>query len=134
MIQGSCLCGAVTYEARALAGAPTHCHCRTCQKAHSAAFATTARVNRTDFRWTGGDAVRSAYASSPGKLRHFCTRCGSQLLSEWTALPMVILRIATIEVGDIPDPEAHIWVDHQAAWDQGRDDLPRYPESRPIQP
>jgi hypothetical protein len=131
MLVGSCLCGAVAYEAEGLAGPITHCHCRTCQKAHSAAFATTARVRREDFRWTQGEDVRSAYESSPGKLRHFCTRCGSQIISEWVHLPMVILRIATVDEGLDAPAEAHIWTSHQAPWDLGRDDLERFPEGRP---
>lgn len=131
MLKGSCLCGAVRWQADRLAAPPTHCHCRTCQKAHSAAFATTARVHRGDFRWVSGDDARSAYESTPGKLRHFCTRCGSHLISEWTAQPMVIVRIATVEEGEIPDPVAHIWVSHQATWDKGEDGLPRHLEFAP---
>ncbi|MBV8594558.1 MAG: GFA family protein, partial [Caulobacteraceae bacterium] len=99
MIEGSCLCGAVAYQADALAGPIVHCHCRTCQKAHSAAFATTARVARDQFRWTRGGDVLAAFESTPGKLRRFCTRCGSQMISEWVDQPMVILRIATVEHG-----------------------------------
>jgi hypothetical protein len=131
MIIGNCLCGAVAYEAKELAGPVVHCHCRTCQKAHSAAFATTARVKREDFRWTRGRDGMGAYPSSPGKLRHFCTACGSHIISEWTHEPWVILRIASVESGLDAKPACHIWVSHQAAWDQGRDALPRYPEGRP---
>lgn len=131
MLKGSCLCGAVAYEVEALALPPTHCHCRTCQKAHSAAFATTAAVNREDFRWTRGEDVVRAYPSSPEKLRHFCGQCGSQLVAELKDKPQVRVRVATIDEGEIAPPTAHIWVDDQAAWDQGSDDLPRYARSRP---
>jgi hypothetical protein len=131
MITGSCLCGDQAYEVDALAAPPSHCHCRTCQKAHSAAFATTARVRREHFRWVRGEATRAAYESTPGKLRRFCTRCGSHMISEWVHLPMVILRIATIDEGDVPEPDAHIWISHQAPWDHGRDSLERFDEGRP---
>jgi hypothetical protein len=131
MINGSCLCGAVTYEAEELAGPVVHCHCRTCQKAHSAAFATTARVAREAFRWTRGAESLSAYPSSPGKLRRFCSQCGSQMISEWLHEPWVILRMATVEAGLTVEPECHIWTSLQAPWDHGHDDLARYPEGRP---
>jgi hypothetical protein len=39
-ITGSCLCGAVRYEATGPAGPMVHCHCRTCRKAHGTAFST----------------------------------------------------------------------------------------------
>lgn len=45
-MKGSCLCGTVQYEATRLAGPIVHCHCRTCRKAHSAAFTSTARADR----------------------------------------------------------------------------------------
>ena len=131
MIRGSCLCGAVAYEAAGLAGPVVHCHCRTCQKAHSAAFATTARVERADFRWTSGDGVRASIESTPGKLRHFCPRCGSHLMAEWRDAPQVILRIASVDAGLAAQPVAHIWTSQAATWDLGRDDLPRYPQGLP---
>lgn len=90
-MKGSCLCGAVAYEADRLAGPIVHCHCTTCRKAHAAAFASTARVAREDFRWTRGAASLGAYESSPGKIRHFCTACGAHLMAHWVAQPQVIL-------------------------------------------
>ena len=43
-MQGSCLCGAIEYEIDSIDMPVAHCHCRTCQKAHAAPFATTAGV------------------------------------------------------------------------------------------
>ena len=136
MIRGACLCGAVAYEAEGLSGPIGHCHCRTCQKAHSAAFATTARVVRSGFRWTRGDDARASFESSPGKLRWFCRRCGSHLMAEWVALDQVILRVGSVDEGlEDARPVAHIWVSHQANWDPGPvDHLPRYPEGAPPSP
>jgi hypothetical protein len=133
VIRGSCLCGAVAYEAEALSGPIGHCHCRTCQKAHSAAFATTARVKRAGFRWTKGDETRRSFESTPGKLRWFCSNCGSQLMAEWTGQDEVILRIGSVDDGlGEARPVGHIWVSHQPAWDLGPDDrLPRFPEAAP---
>ncbi|MEX3856416.1 MULTISPECIES: GFA family protein [Paraburkholderia] len=72
-MKGSCLCRAICYEIDALATSISHCHCRTCQKAHAAAFGTTARVQREHFRWTRGESSLSSFESSPGKLRRFCS-------------------------------------------------------------
>ena len=131
MIRGSCLCGAVGYEAEAFSGPMVHCHCRTCQKAHSAAFNTSVRVRREGFRWTRGDESRRSFESTPGKLRWFCAGCGSQLMSEWIAADQVVLRVGSIDEGLDASPVAHIWTSHQAAWDQGEDALTRYPEGLP---
>jgi len=115
-MKGSCLCGAVEYQVDGLAGPIVHCHCHSCQKAHAAAFASTARANRADFRWLRGERRLGAYASSPGKLRRFCKRCGSHLVAEWVDEPQVIIRVATLDDDPGIRPEAHIWVASQLPW------------------
>src|SRR2546427_3577298 len=78
MIRGSCLCGTVRYEARAL-GRALHCHCSMCRKAHGAAFASYARVEEKDFVLVSGKDDIAEYQSSPQVTRTFCRRCGSTL-------------------------------------------------------
>jgi hypothetical protein len=134
MITGSCLCGQIAYQADALSGPMGHCHCRTCQKAHSAAFATTARVRRADFAWTKGADAVAGFESTPGKTRWFCPRCGTHLVAEWKDADEVILRIGSVDNGLAAMPVAHIWVSHQAPWDLARDDLPRFEEGAPKPP
>ena len=115
-MKGSCLCGAVAYEARALAGPIVHCHCRTCRKAHSAAYATTVRVSREDFRWTRGADTVAAFESTPGKLRHFCPRCGSHLMAEWVAQPQVIVRVGSLDEDPGARPAVAIFCSHDVPW------------------
>lgn len=116
MLSGSCLCGAVTYAVEQLDMPIGHCHCLTCQKAHSAAFASTAGVMREHFRWTRGEDRLSRYESSPGKLRCFCSVCGSQLIAERPAQAHVIVRIATLDQDPGVRPARHIWVSHDRPW------------------
>lgn len=130
MIQGSCLCGSVAFEAGALTSPIGHCHCRTCQKAHSAAFATTARAAREGFRWTRGTEQRRHFESSPGKLRHFCGRCGSHLMAEWVDAPYVIIRIGSLDHDPGERPAVHIWTSHDLPWLDVGPALPALPEGR----
>ena len=53
MNRGSCLCGAVQFEAGP-AGFMVHCHCSMCRKHHGAVFATFLAVPREGFRWLAG--------------------------------------------------------------------------------
>ena len=62
MIAGSCLCGAVAYEADALSGPIGHCHCRTCRKAHSAAFPHLAAAEPSHRAAVGSQAQLSVRA------------------------------------------------------------------------
>ena len=115
-LKGSCLCGDVRYEIDALDKPIAHCHCQTCRKAHSAAFASTAGVMREHFRWLSGERLVNSFESSPGKLRHFCSRCGSHLAAERPAQPHVIVRVATLDDDPGAKPDAHIWVSHDVPW------------------
>jgi hypothetical protein len=131
MIQGSCLCGVVAYRAEGLIGPLGHCHCHTCRKAHGAAFATTGRAARAGFAWTRGAGIVAHFESSPGKLRHFCPRCGSHLMAEWVEKDQVILRAGSIDSEIAERPKVHIWTSQMAPWYDPDEKLPRLPEGVP---
>lgn len=105
-----------------------HCHCRTCQKAHAAAFATTAGVYREHFRWKAGEERLSSFVSSPGKRRWFCSICGSHLIAEREGQAHVIVRIATLDDDPGARPELHIWISHDVPWLTDGEDLPAFAE------
>ncbi len=130
-MKGSCLCGAVGYEVDRIDMPITHCHCRTCRKAHAASYAPTAGVLRKHFRWTRGQALLRSFESSPGKLRHFCSNCGSHLVAERTQQPQVILRVATLDDDPGLTPSQHIWCAHDVPWLADGDAVPHYPEWPP---
>lgn len=126
MLQGSCLCGAVTYESGELIAPIVNCHCETCRKAHGAAFSSVGRVNRDEFRWTSGEEKLRHFESSPGKLRHFCAECGSHLMAERINQPAVLLRLGCLDSDPGSRPEIHIWTSDAAVWFEIHDELPQY--------
>lgn len=115
-IGGSCLCKAVQYEVDELASPIGFCHCLTCQKAHAANFAPTARVKREQFRWLQGQDFVRAFVSSPGKARHFCSLCGSHIVAIKEGQEELILRVATLDGAPNTSPVVHIWTSHDRAW------------------
>jgi hypothetical protein len=75
MLTGSCLCGAVTYEAKGTPGAPAACHCSQCRKQSGHVWASSYLEDGTleikgEVRW---------YQSSDKARRGFCPTCGSAL-------------------------------------------------------
>jgi len=106
--KGVCLCGVVRYELNQLDMPIGHCHCTTYRKVRAAAHASTAGVMRGHFRWTAGAEKLSVYKSSPGKLRRFCSACGTHLLAERPSQPHVILRMATLDGNPGTRPTTHI--------------------------
>ena len=129
-MKGSCLCGAIEYEIDSIDMPVAHCHCRTCQKAHAAAFASTAGIMREHFRWLKGKEKLSSFESSPGKLRYFCSGCGSHLVAMRVNQSHVIVRIATLDENPNVTPQAHIWTSHDVPWLE-YEGIPSYPEWPP---
>lgn len=129
-MNGSCLCGSIEYQVAEI-GPTVHCHCRTCRKAHAAAFASTARVTREQFRWLKGEEDLSSFESSPGKLRHFCSVCGSHIVAERKGQAHLILRVATLDDDPATRPSMHIWRSQDVAWLQDQGETPSYSEWQP---
>jgi hypothetical protein len=130
-MKGSCLCGNIEYEIRQLDSPIAHCACRTCRKAHAAAFTTTARVERDHFNWRRGQESLKYYESSPGKRRYFCGNCGSHLVAERKDQSALILRVATLEEDPEKRPICKIWDSHEVPWLAHDDKVPSYPEWPP---
>jgi hypothetical protein len=116
MLTGSCLCGGVAYEVDAPLGPIVHCHCQTCRKAHGAAFSSLASVPKAKFRWTRGAEQLGVFESSAGKLRKFCSLCGSQLIAERIDKDVVMLRLGCLDTPVTQTPIAHIWRSDAASW------------------
>lgn len=126
MITGRCLCGSVRYR---ITGAPLgmyHCHCAQCRRANGASFATNVLVQSESFELTSGEDAVASYESSPGKRRHFCSRCGSPLFSADGATPQLrSIRSGTLDADPGLRPTSHFHVGSKAPWTEILDDLPQ---------
>ena len=131
MLNGSCLCGGVSYQADADVSRIAHCHCRTCRKTHGAAFSSVAAVPRGNFAWTRGAELLGSFESSPGKLRHFCTRCGSHIMAERTDQPTILLRLGCLDTTVGGRPQVHIWRSEGAPWFDPKTPVEEMPEGLP---
>src|SRR5437763_561003 len=129
-MRGSGHWGAVSYNIDSL-DSLRHGHCDTCRKTHSAAFATTGRVPRESFRWLSGQDKLTAYESSPGKRRLFCSLCGCHIVASRSESPFVILRAASLDEDPKLRPQRRIWRSHDAAWLFEQAEIPSYPEFPP---
>lgn len=127
MFQGSCLCGAVSYKASQLIGPYVQCHCPSCRKASGSAFAVNISVPLEKFTIVTGESKISVFESSPNKLRHFCSICGSPLYTKVGANPDVLrLRLGSLDSPFKDAPAAHIFAGQKAPWHRIYDDLPQY--------
>jgi hypothetical protein len=100
----------------------SHCHCRQCQKGHSAPFRTRARVAAADFRFLAGEELVSFYESTPGTHRGFCKVCGAPVLvkfeehSRSAQTDPRAVALATLDDDPGLRPDAHAFIVDKAPW------------------
>ena len=119
-IQGSCLCGKVTYRADGDPLFTAACHCTDCQKQTGTAFSVIVAVP-TDAFHVEGDSLASVttIGSDHGQEvdRRFCRECGSPIVTLTPAAPgMAIVKAGTLDDTSWLDPTLHIWTESAQAW------------------
>lgn len=126
MIAGRCQCGTVRYRIDGVPLAMYHCHCSQCRRASGSSFATNILVRSEDFGLVAGADELASFESSPGKRRHFCSRCGSPLFSAAQATPQIVsVRSGTLDGDPGLRPSAHIHVASKSPWYEIADELPQ---------
>jgi hypothetical protein len=127
MFDGSCLCGRVKYRLSAEPGAFGYCHCTSCRKASGSAYGANAPIDRSSFHVVDGQSVIREFESSPGKLRAFCSNCGSPLYAYLSASPDVLrIRLGSLDTPFLKQPQAHTWVSDKAPWEPIVDGIPQF--------
>lgn len=133
VIKGGCLCGGIRYEYNGLLHELSMCHCKQCQKAQGTAFAAVCPVESAKLKFVSGTELLKEYRATPGKVRVFCANCGSPVYSARDDLPEVKrLRAGTVDTPFSCKNAYHVFSESRACWDEITDDLPRYPQFKPI--
>jgi len=130
VLRGSCLCGAVRFEAELPTIFLCHCHCHWCRVAHGAAFVTWTGVKAEQLRQLGDQPVW--YRSSTRSERGGCGTCGCRLFYRSTSSPgEVHIAAASVTEGIDRKPSAHIFIDEKVPWLEIADGLPQIPGTDP---
>ena len=114
VLTGGCQCGAVRF---ALSAAPVKvsiCHCRMCQKASGAPFASFADIDRGDFGWTRGKPA--AFRSSSIAERDFCAACGTPLTFRRIDGPHIEIMTGTFDRPDRLVPIRQYGTEARLGW------------------
>lgn len=127
MINGSCVCGAVTYEIKGTPKQINICHCKMCQKFSGSAFGSFMRVMSEDFTLTKGK--ETVFESSPWAKRTFCSKCGSSLRYINNEKPEYkFVATGTLDTDPGIRPKKHIFVKDKADWYEITDHIPQFPD------
>ena len=127
MHQGSCLCGTIQFEIDGSIDNVIHCHCSLCRKASGTAFATNGFVQTANLRIRHGESELSQFESTPGRIRYFCSNCGSPIFSTNSQDPKrVRIRLGVVDSEVTARPISHNFVSSKADWEDLDVELPRY--------
>lgn len=114
MHHGACLCGGVRYDVTGSLATVVLCHCSQCRRGNGGAFNVAVLV-ATDQVVFQARATLREYQSSPGKLRAFCSECGSPVYSRRPDTPDT-LRLRGGLIVDLPEPADLRHIHHDSRW------------------
>jgi hypothetical protein len=108
MKSGSCLCGAVKYEARNLRNVIA-CHCGQCRKQTGTYMSATAAKD-VDFKLTEKRGLKW-YRASDTAQRGFCGECGSVLFWKGDGRDYISITAGSLDGATGLKLEGHIYCD-----------------------
>jgi hypothetical protein len=119
-LDGSCLCGKVTYSCAAEPAATAVCHCTDCQKQTGTSFSIIVAVPREAMQ-IEGDSLASftTVGTDTGAevSRQFCRECGSPIASVSEAMPQAaFIKAGTLDDTSWLDPQLHVWTESAQSW------------------
>ena len=114
VLTGGCQCGAVRFALSAAPMKVSICHCRMCQKAAGAPFASFADIERNDFAWTRGKPA--AFRSSSIAERDFCANCGTPLSFRRIDDPRIEIMTGAFDRPDRLTPTLQYGIESRLGW------------------
>jgi hypothetical protein len=119
-IDGSCHCGAITYQAEVDPDAVAICHCTDCQILSGSAFRTVVPTKSGSFRLLSGQPHTYVKTAESGRPRQqgFCAACGTPIYSTATGEgPKVhALRVGTVRQRAQLVPKVQVWTRSAQPW------------------
>jgi hypothetical protein len=122
ILTGGCQCGAIRFAVKASPVKVSICHCRMCQKASGAPFASFADIAKSDFAWTRGSPA--AFKSSTIAERDFCRDCGTPLSFRRIDGERIEIMTGTFDRPDRVIPSRQYGTESRLGWVVGISNLP----------
>jgi hypothetical protein len=128
-VTGRCFCGAVRFKFAEPPSVMRMCWCRDCQYL-AAGNASVNAIFRTETLEISGEtqAYESTADSGNAMRRRFCPKCGTQLFSESSSRPgMMVVRVGTLDNREVGPLAGVIWAASAPSWAHIDADLPTTP-------
>jgi hypothetical protein len=101
-------------------------HCSRCRRWHGG-IRTRASIRSEQFSWVKGKDLVKTFHSSEFTAKHFCSICGSNLISTYDNDPSrVSIPLGGLDQAPTNRPEGHFFVASKAPWYEITDGLPQH--------
>lgn len=132
-VAGSCLCGAVRYEAAGPFLDFTYCHCERCRKATGGVHSAHLFADPKRFKWLAGEKKTTLFLHPRAEdyPRRFCDRCGSPVPRMARDGARVAIPAGTLESDPGVRPRRNIFWSLRAPWNSCKHGLPAFKERPP---
>ncbi|MEM1435734.1 MAG: GFA family protein [Pseudomonadota bacterium] len=129
---GRCRCGKHRYRIRRRYLNAMHCYCHMCRQAHGTAFSTHLMMRPDQFEWVDSAAPLTAFESSPGAYRAFCSACGTHLqVYGQSGDDTLAVPAGTLDGAPAITIVGHMYTCERVSWHQITDNLPQYSQWPP---
>jgi hypothetical protein len=119
-IDGSCHCGAITFEAEVDPATVGVCHCTDCQTLSGAPYRASVPCTRDKFHIRSGEVATYVKTAESGNRRAqaFCPICASPIYATAADDPGAPLniRVGVIRQRDQLVPKGQVWVRSRQTW------------------
>lgn len=129
-MNGSCLCGAITFEVDGPLPLLYQCHCSLCRKQGGSVSNTGLILAADQFRWLSGEERISRWARASGFRSHFCSVCGSPVPNPLRDTGYIWVPSGLLDGGGALAIGAQLYVGSKAPWAQLPSDVQQF-ESAP---
>jgi hypothetical protein len=128
-IDGSCHCGAITFEAEVDPADATLCHCADCQTLSGSPFRVSVAAPPEKFRLLSGEPTIYVKTADSGakRVQAFCPKCGSPIYSTAPDDPEADfnIRVGVIRQRNELVPTQQIWTRSSQPWLRDLAAIPR---------
>jgi len=127
--KGSCLCGAIKFTIEGEFKKFLLCHCSRCRKISGSAHCANLFAPGAKLRWLSGqDKLRFFRLEGAHFSRQFCSVCSSTLPIYVEARDIVVTPAGCLDNDINIKPQAHIFTNSKANWDDILNDQPTFEE------
>jgi hypothetical protein len=132
-VQGSCLCGAVSFTLDAPPTRIVQCHCSRCRRNRGTAHGVNTFVPQASLRFKqGAQRVRNfKLPESSMFATAFCECCGSLTPSLFAPMKMDMVPVGALDTPFVVQSGVNIYVGSKASWFAITDDYPQFEELPP---